>query len=160
MSLPDRKVPLVREDERTGLMSAPWYEAMVALEDADSDEAAARAATDFVLAARLLALEAAPNVVAPTLLGAWVNFGAGYEAAGYTRSVNLIVSLRGLVAAGVIGTPIFQLPAGFRPANTELFAVVSNSVFGAVEVRADGNVVPIVGNNASLSLASITFRAA
>lgn len=52
--------------------------------------------------------------VAPTLTNSWVNYGGGFEAAGY-KKVGTQVFIRGLVKDGAVGTAIFTLPVGFRP---------------------------------------------
>lgn len=98
---------------------------------------------------------------APTLINSWVNFGGGVQTdSGYYKDPFGIVHLRGLIKTGAIGTVAFQLPAGYRPFARELFAVNSNDAYGSCIVDANGNVTPSVGNNAFVSLAGITFRAA
>lgn len=98
--------------------------------------------------------------IAPTLLNSWVDFGLGRNPAGYYRDSFSRVYLRGMIKSGTVGAAAFTLPAGYRPANHEIFSVVSNDLFGAVNVFSDGNVQPTVGNNTYFSLDGITFRAA
>lgn len=91
---------------------------------------------------------------APTLAGAWVNFGGTQQVAQY-RMVGDRVFLRGVVKTGVIGTAVFTLPAGFRPPspNGDLqFTVSSNSAFGVVGISPAGVVTALVGNNAAFWL--------
>lgn len=104
---------------------------------------------------------AAPQVdgwTTPTLLNSWTNFGAPYNAVGYYRDPFGIVRLRGVVKGGTIGTSIFVLPVGYRPANYELLSTVSNSAFGNLVIDSVGNVVPQVGSSTAFSLDNMTFR--
>lgn len=103
-----------------------------------------------------------PPVIAPTLLNAWVDFGAGFEPAGFWRGADQTVRLHGMVKNGVVGagTPIMTLPAGYRPAAPHAFVVDSNGAYGRTFVDAAGNVTCDIGNNAYVSLSSISFRAA
>ncbi len=97
----------------------------------------------------------------PTLLNGWVYYGAPYNPPAFFIDKNGIVHLRGLVRTGTMGTSIFTLPAGYRPANRELLVVMTNSnVAGRCDVLADGNVVPLAGSNVWFSLDGISFRAA
>lgn len=96
---------------------------------------------------------------APTLINSWVNFGAGFNPAGYFKDPFGVVHLRGTVKSGTVGNDIFILPAGYRPANTEILACVSNGVLGIIEVSSGGNVNATAGNNTYFSLDGLTFRA-
>lgn len=101
-----------------------------------------------------------PKFIAPTLLNSWVNFGGGFNDAGYLKDFSGTVHLRGLVKNGVIGNAIFQLPAGYRPANEELQITISNGALGRVDIYPSGDVGATSGSNAWFSLDGITFRAA
>lgn len=96
---------------------------------------------------------------APTLLNSWVNNVSGFNVAGYYKDPFGIVHLRGVVTSGVMGSAIFTLPAGYRPAAQELFAIVSNNLFGTMNVSTAGNVFATVGSNTFVSLDGLTFRA-
>ncbi|MCP1173795.1 hypothetical protein [Ralstonia chuxiongensis] len=97
---------------------------------------------------------------APTLQNSWVNFGGSLNPAGYWKDPHNVVHLRGVVMSGTVNATIFLLPVGYRPANEELFSVVSNNAFGRLDVRAAGDVVLVTGSNSFASLDGITFRAA
>lgn len=99
------------------------------------------------------------QIYAPTLAGAWVNFGGGFRNSGYWRDAAGVIHITGIVKSGVIGTTIFTLPAGFRPSASILFAIVSNAVFGYVQVTSAGVVSCVVGNNTFVSLDGISFKA-
>jgi hypothetical protein len=95
--------------------------------------------------------------VAPTLLNAWVNYDVTtFNAAGYRRVGGMVV-LRGLVKSGTINTPIFNLPAAFRPARENILATVSNDLFGEARVTSVGDVRCTVGSNTWVSLDNLGF---
>lgn len=97
--------------------------------------------------------------VAPTLLNSWVNFGGAFNVAGYYKDPFGIVHLRGLVKSGVVGSPIFTLPAGYRPTATEIFATDSNAALGQISVNSSGDVTLGFGSNVYASIDGMTFRA-
>jgi len=97
---------------------------------------------------------------APTLQNSWVNFGGSLNPAGYWKDPHNVVHLRGVLMSGTVNATMFLLPVGYRPANEELFSVVSNNAFGRLDVRAAGDVVLVTGSNSFASLDGITFRAA
>lgn len=92
--------------------------------------------------------------------GTWVNFGGGFNSAGYSKDADGVVHLQGLIKFGVIGSAAFTLPAGFRPAGTCNFPVASNGAYGQVSVDSGGVVTPSVGSNVYVSLEGLSFRAA
>jgi hypothetical protein len=96
--------------------------------------------------------------VAPTLLNSWVNYNSGFTTAGYWKDIHGVVHIKGLVASGTIGSPIFQLPAGFRPIQTHIFSAVSLGAFAEVRIDTSGNVTCISGNSSWLSLDGIMAR--
>jgi hypothetical protein len=98
--------------------------------------------------------------IAPTLLNGWVNFGAPFNPAGYFKDAFGVVHLRGIVKSGTVNTAVFTLPAGYRPANTEQYAIYTGSTVGVVEILATGDVIAQVGNNTDFRFDGITFRAA
>ena len=91
--------------------------------------------------------------IAPTLLNGWVNYGAPNQVAGY-RKVGDLVFLRGTVKSGTVGTgtPVFTLPAGYRPPVQYARAVPSNNALGRVDVYVNGNVVVNFGSNLWVAL--------
>ena len=96
---------------------------------------------------------------APTLTNSWVNFGGAYDTAGYYRDMVGFVVLKGSVKDGTTGSsnPIFTLPSGYRPAAQLSFAVASNGAFGEIDIKSNGEVVVITGDNTSVSLDGIRF---
>jgi hypothetical protein len=93
----------------------------------------------------------------------WVNYGDGYNPAGYFKDSLGIVHLKGLVRGGGVGfeRTIFILPAGYRPAARELRVICTNPNVGArADISTDGRVIPCTGNAGWISLDGITFRAA
>lgn len=97
-------------------------------------------------------------VIAPLLDYGWINYGEGFESAGYYKDKEGVVHLHGLIKSGY-AQHITTLPVGYRPAATHLFTVISGSGFARIDVKADGTVT-LVGsyNSAYVSLSGITFR--
>lgn len=96
---------------------------------------------------------------APTLLNSWINFGVPLNSAGYFKDGLGIIHLRGVVKDGIAAT-IFILPIGYRPANQEVFVIVSNNIIGRLDIKTDGSIYGQIYNNAYVSLDGITFRGA
>jgi hypothetical protein len=101
-----------------------------------------------------------PPWIAPAYAGTWADYGAPYAMVGYMRTADQLVHLKGMTKAGVVGTTIFTLAAGYRPEADEIFAVISNAAVGIVIVTSAGAVVADTGNNTYFSLSGISFRAA
>jgi hypothetical protein len=96
---------------------------------------------------------------APSFLNGWLNYGNGYNPAGYFKDSMGMVHLRGLVKSGTMNAAIFNLPAGYRPAYRNLFVNQSNGAIGRPDVTTVGDVIPAAGSNAWFSLDGISFRA-
>lgn len=99
----------------------------------------------------------------PTLLNSWVNFGAPYDDAGFFKDANGIVHLRGLVKNGSSGSAIiFQLPAGYRPANSKLFSTIVSGATGCeMTIDSGGDLYSPSGSASTTwtSLENISFLA-
>lgn len=96
--------------------------------------------------------------IAPTLLNSWVDFGGGYETAGYMIDTLGFVHLKGIVKSGTSVTAIFNLPLGYRPSERPILSTYSNDAFAAIDITTGGDVRLVTGSNASLSLSGISFR--
>lgn len=101
----------------------------------------------------------------PTFLNSWLNFGSGLNPAGYWKDTLGVVHLRGTVKCTTPNTVIFNLPAGYRPPNRELFIVMSAgagfaTTMGRVDVLANGDVQQMLGGSEYLQLDGLTFRIA
>lgn len=108
-------------------------------------------------------VSSAPTIapwIVPTLLNGWINFGAPLDTAGYYKDDLGIVHIKGIIKSGTatINTPLLNLPAGYRPLTTQLKGTVSNDLFGYFQIAANGNLLIIVGSNASFSI-ECSFRA-
>ena len=101
--------------------------------------------------------EANPVWQAPVFVNSWVNYGSGFNNAGFTKDRSGVIRLRGLIKSGTVTASAFVLPVGFRPAQQHLFAVISNGAIGRVDVQADGEVVITAGSNVYVSLDNIAF---
>lgn len=96
----------------------------------------------------------------PDFQNSWVNFDANHNSCAFRGTPDGTVYLRGFVSSG-LGSPsvIYQLPPGYRPERTEVFGVISNSLFGHVTVEPNGEVTARAPfSNVSLSLDGIAFR--
>ena len=120
-----------------------------------------------IVSARVTAINAAgssafgtSNATVPlwtgfTLENTWQNYDGTYTSAGYTKTANGLIVLKGMVRAGsgVIAT----LPAGYRPASQIMFENATNSAGGRLDITAGGAVTMAVGSNAWFSLDGIAF---
>jgi len=107
--------------------------------------------------------------VEPASTGSWLKPSPSYNSVSYWKDIGGVVHLRGVLSGGTYSTtPIFTLPAGFRPASNNLFTVAQSSIYegtGIVEVQADGDVIaPAItsvqtGVSTYLSLDGISFQA-
>lgn len=101
---------------------------------------------------------------APALANGWSNYADGYVTAGYCLADDGWVRFRGMIKNGTFNTsaPLFTLPAEFRPVARHLFPVSTavsgyEAKMGRVDVKANGDVLVLSGNNAWLSLDGIAF---
>lgn len=101
----------------------------------------------------------------PQFHGAWFQY-PGYQPASFRKDADGVVTLRGGVTAGADqgSSDIFELPAGYRPANCSRFVVATTnglgteSEFGAVTICPDGDVdMEAAGDDRFVSLESISF---
>lgn len=95
---------------------------------------------------------------APTFLNSWVNFGSGLEVAAYRRSRTGRVQIQGTVKSGTVSnsTPVFNLPAGYRPNNLQLVGTITNDgvndILGRLAIATTGDVRIETGGNTFASL--------
>lgn len=96
--------------------------------------------------------------IAPTLINAWANTGAGNLSAGYLKDALGFVRLRGEIKTGAIPSIAFQLPAGYRPTGSHTqVTVCAGPTLGYIVVDTSGNVSVQAGNNAAVELGGIQF---
>ena len=88
---------------------------------------------------------------------AWAAFG-GIEPRFTKVGGQVVVS--GAMVSGTINTTAWTLPLGYRPDRDVNLPAESNGAYGKAVIKADGSVIPAVGNNSFYSLDSITFIAA
>lgn len=79
----------------------------------------------------------------PALLNSWTH-DAAYTTPGFLKDSRGWVHLRGGFTGGVGATVIFNLPAGYRPANIAVFGTASSAGAGQVNVNTNGDVVAAV----------------
>jgi hypothetical protein len=101
----------------------------------------------------------------PSFQGAWFQY-PGYQPAGFRKDADGVVTLRGGVTAGANqgSSDVFELPAGYRPANCGRFVVATTnglgteSEFGAVTICPNGDVhMESAGDDRFVSLEGISF---
>lgn len=83
----------------------------------------------------------------PAFTNSWVNFGSGGVTASFYKETTGRVVIEGLIKTGTVGTSVFTLPLGYRPALNHLVTVYSSGVPATVlTINVDGTVVPTAGN--------------
>lgn len=107
---------------------------------------AALEARAALLEARTAILEADSGWIIPAFQGTWGNYGGTQVPARYRKKAG-IVHVQGLVNGSNIGTVIFNLPVGYRPAYNTINASVANNAFARVDYEPNGNVSYISGAN-------------
>lgn len=76
-----------------------------------------------------------------SLLNGWVNYDTvTFWPAQYRKMADGLIQVRGIVKSGALGTPILNLPAGFRPGKTEGFPASNSAGAGQVNVSPNGDV--------------------
>ncbi|MGD6956463.1 phage tail spike protein [Rossellomorea aquimaris] len=93
-------------------------------------------------------------------LNGWVDYGAEYTPAAYTKNADGYVHLRGMLKSGTIGSALGRLPVGCRPYKKEIFTGVSSgNVATRIDIGVDGYITPQNGSNSWVSISSISFKA-
>ena len=87
----------------------------------------------------------------PTMTGTWVSYGSSNNPEYYKDSEG-VVHMRGLIKSGTINSSCFTLPTGYKPTKNIVRATVSNGQAARLDIRSDGLVMPVTGNNAWFSL--------
>ena len=94
--------------------------------------------------------------IAPTLINGWINRGASYEPVGYKKDELGTVRLKGSLNGGVIGSTMFTLPVGYRPAYSRYLPIIANNAANYLEITSAGTLVPWT-NAANVSLDGVSF---
>lgn len=89
----------------------------------------------------------------------WANTGGSEPGASYIKVNHDIVLLKGAIDSGTIGAAAFTLPTGYRPAETQHFAVDRNGAYGRLTVNSSGEVIPQTTAAAGYHLNGVIFRA-
>lgn len=115
----------------------------------------------FVVAQSQLPLTESIKYIDPSAFSAgWVNYGSGYEDAGYFKDPWGIVHVVGLIKSGTVNNVAFTLPGGYRPIKRLMFSGIDGAgVAQRIDVAANGDIIPVAGNNAFFSLSQINFKA-
>lgn len=140
---------LITEAQRLALTSAQMYDGFQVFEtDTDRNWIWGGATWKYVGGGT------DPSVwVRPAYENGWLDYDATYEGARYRQLTTGEVHIQGLVRAGTIGTPVFTLPVGMRPARQLLKATQTNAnVVGRLDIQTNGGVQATVGSNAWFSI--------
>lgn len=92
-----------------------------------------------------------------TFSNGWTSFGSPYATNVTYRREGRLVRVRGNIKSGSLGSSAFTLPAGYRPAVRQDFAVSTTSADGYVIFNADGTVIPQSPSVASSVGLDVTF---
>lgn len=93
-----------------------------------------------------------------TFQNSWANYGGGYSAVQYRKLPSGLVTLRGLMRNGTVGSPAFTLPTGYRPGDKHIFGTISNGAIGRVDIDTDGTVTPVSPSVTTwVTVSGITF---
>jgi len=87
-----------------------------------------------------------------TFKNSWVNYGSGSANAQYCKDSHGFVHIIGRIKDGTITAAAFTLPTGYRPAETRAFVCSSVGAYGQINIDANGDVTPQVGNNSSFHI--------
>jgi hypothetical protein len=98
---------------------------------------------------------APPAWVGVTYLNRWVSYDAAHPV--QQRVVGDCLELRGWVKAGTSKAAVFTLPAGARPARTQLVPATVNGAPGVVEITTAGSVRPLTTGNTQVTLDGVRF---
>jgi hypothetical protein len=96
----------------------------------------------------------------PAFQNSWVNFGSGFETAGYWKQSDGWVRLKGVIKNGTTGSLVivFSLPTGYRPPRSMYFTTQSTDGTAAIRVDQAGEVrIITTPGNTYVSLCGITF---
>jgi hypothetical protein len=96
----------------------------------------------------------------PAFAASWIDYGAPYQSAAFTKTADGVVLLHGVIKSGTVGSAAFVLPPGYRPEALISLPTVSNGAFGRVDIATDGSVTPqSPSSNLSVSLDGLWFMA-
>ena len=90
-------------------------------------------------------------------LNSWVDFGSGETPVQFKKDVTGRVVMRGLAKSGDVNTPMFVMPANYRPSAAVRFSVMTNNTTGYLIIESNGYVTLVNGNNVSVSFDSVSF---
>jgi hypothetical protein len=97
-----------------------------------------------------------------TLENSWANYGAPYANAGFFKTTEGVIHLRGAIKDGTTtsGTNIFTLPTGYRPEYQMEIVCMNNGAFGRITIETDGNVKARAVSATLTNFDGISFKAA
>lgn len=93
--------------------------------------------------------------------GGFEDYSGLWDGMQYRKDSQGIVHMRGLIKRTSGTGNIGVLPAGYRPAEQRIFAVLtSGEVEGRIDIASNGTIIPVsLSNTAWITLYGITFKA-
>ena len=88
----------------------------------------------------------------PGFSNSWAWWGAGHTTPAFRKHPSGLVEIKGLLAGGTINAAAFTLPAGYRPAVARIFAAVTDTGLGRLDINSIGTVVPVSGGTSFFSI--------
>jgi hypothetical protein len=105
----------------------------------------------------------APLFTEATLVNGWVNFGSGFDTAGFRRHTDGTTELKGTVCLGKIAVAVFVLPPKLAPILQQQRLVLSGTGAARVDVGKSGSVIVQLyqgtGSNGRVDLGGYRFPA-
>ena len=90
----------------------------------------------------------------------WVRYDTTWSTPRFTKGLDGIVVVTGLVRSGTTGTVIGTLPPGYRPTARLIMNAVANGASARVDIAANGDIIAMAGTSAAwTSLDNISFVA-
>jgi hypothetical protein len=105
-------------------------------------------------------LEAKPFWMPLVLEHGWENFGAPNEAAAYAINILREVRLKGVIKKGETEKSAFLLPAGARPGERAIYAIMApKETVAELHILPDGEAAIITASNEFVAMSGVTFLA-
>jgi hypothetical protein len=93
-----------------------------------------------------------------TLQNSWSAYGSPAETPSYAKNNYGIITLKGGIKDGTLGSVCATLPTDYRPANTRSFITYSaNNTPAFITINSNGEITVEDGDTTGISLDGITF---
>lgn len=97
--------------------------------------------------------------IAASLENSWVNFSGGFRQAGYKKTPDGTIHIRGMVKDGsAAGADIFSLPSGYRPTTALIYVAKSAGGFVDMRIETDGDIHASSGGSTTWTTLDFNFQ--